>query len=91
MAEAQLLVLRKSQDYNGSAAAPDSERDAYFPLGAASYVQMIHVKSQRLVQLTRNDIDGRAPPNFEGVRDSVLDLINYAAFFAERLAREPRK
>lgn len=90
VAEAQLLVLRKSEDYNGDAlstAEASRVRDVYFPFGAASYVHMIHIKSQRLVQLTKNDLDGKAP-NFEGARDSALDLINYASFFVERLNRE---
>lgn len=90
VAEAQLLVLRKSEDYNGDPLTDREsarQRDVYFPFGAPSYAHMIHTKSQRLVQLVKNDLDGKAP-NFEGARDSCLDLINYASFFVERMNRE---
>lgn len=88
--DALLLVMKKSADYNGAELIDDAQRDGYFPLGAASYVQMIHTKSQRLLQLVRNDLEGK-PPNHESARDSCLDIINYASFFAERLARDAKR
>ena len=90
VAEAQLLAFRKSLDYNGDTlerAATSNLRDVYFPFGALSYIHMIHTKSQRLVQLARNDLEGKNS-NFESAKDSALDLINYASFFVERLNRE---
>ena len=95
LARAGLLVLRKSADYNkneltGDAAGDDSSlRDVYFPLGHASYAQMIHVKSQRVLTLVDAELKGR-PVNFEGLEDTSLDLINYASFLAERVAREKK-
>lgn len=93
IADAGRLVLKKSEDYNksqitGDAAGDDASlRDVYFPLGHASYAQMIHVKSQRILALVDAELKGR-PVNFEGLRDTALDLINYASFLAERLERE---
>lgn len=94
VAEAQLLVLRKSADYNqggmkGQRAedAATADRDVYFPFGSASYAQMIHTKAQRLNSLVLKERAG-LPPNHEGIRDTLLDVINYAAFWVERLDRE---
>lgn len=85
VAEAQLLVLRKSEDYNGTE-DPGAERDAYFPFGPLSYAQMIHTKALRFVSLARN-ADARKP-NFEGLQDTALDLINYAAFYIDWASRQ---
>lgn len=71
----------KSQDYNGERSVHD-----YFPFGDKSYVQMLHVKSQRLVHLTAG-----GAPVFESVKDSVHDLINYAVFYLEYLEIEEKK
>ena len=88
VANAALLVEKKSEDYNQTGgAAKDgltASRDVYFPFGRKSYVHMIHTKSQRLVSLAQKD----GANNFEGVYDTALDLINYASFLAEREARE---
>lgn len=94
IAEAQLLVLKKSADYNQSGmaaqtdeAAAQANRDVYFPFGNYSYAQMIHTKAQRLNSLVMKESAG-LPPNHEGIRDTLLDIINYASFWAERLSRE---
>jgi hypothetical protein len=76
--DALKLCHKKAQDYNES-----TGRDAYFPLGLASYAQMIHTKSMRLVNLAVT----REKPNFESVRDTLLDLINYAWFAADAVDR----
>jgi hypothetical protein len=68
------LAEEKSADYNGEESLHD-----YFPFGAASYVQMIHVKSKRLVALTNKEEE----PSFESKRDTVLDLINYCVFYLD--------
>lgn len=83
LAEAALLCVRKSQDYNGEQSHVDMhavDRTNYFPLGVASYAQMLHTKSQRFVSLARKELEGKTP-NFEGLRDTALDLINYAGFY----------
>ena len=71
------IVAKKHEDYNSGL-----ELSSYFPFGEISYVQMLHVKSQRLVSLTSkslNEID--TPPNYESVKDTVLDMINYCVFY----------
>ena len=85
LAEAALLCIRKSADYNNG--APDAgdphkvDRTSYFPFGAISYAQMLHTKTQRLNSLAIKIING-GTPNFESIRDTALDIINYAGFMA---------
>lgn len=69
--EVKSLFALKNATYNGGA-----ELESYFPFGLKSYSQMLHVKSQRIVSIAAQDV----PPNFESVRDSAKDLINYAVF-----------
>ena len=69
------LVALKGQDYN---TGPKLEQ--YFPFGDKSYIQMIHLKALRLVSLA-----DRPVPNFDGTKDSVLDLINYCVFYLDYL------
>lgn len=77
LAKAALLCARKSNDYNGPDIDMHSvDRTAYFPFGAVSYAQMLHTKSARFVALSRG-----VEPNFEGLEDTALDLINYAGFY----------
>lgn len=78
--ECWLLSAKKARDYQGGGVS----RDAYFPFGAKSYVQMLVVKTNRLVSLANQD----TKPGFEGMVDSAKDIINYAAFLAERLERD---
>lgn len=88
VAQAQLLVLRKSADYNHGKDPATAERDVYFPFGAMSYAQMIHTKAQRLNSLVLKAADSGGKPNFESIRDTLLDVINYSSFWIERLDRE---
>ena len=71
------LRRRKGRDYNTSVQIPD-----YFPLGHQSYFQMIFIKTKRIQSLLEVMKEGREA-NFEGLRDTVLDLLNYAVFYAE--------
>lgn len=90
LAEAALLCARKSVDYNQAAGALDIhtvDRSSYFPFGAVSYAQMLHTKSQRFNSLVLKQTSG-GEPNFEGLRDTALDLINYAGFFIAATDRE---
>jgi len=76
------LVDRKGKDYN---TGPTLEQ--YFPFGDASYIQMIHLKSLRLVATASK---GAVAINFESKKDSTLDLINYCVFYLAHLeAQEP--
>ena len=82
IAQAVLLCIKKSQDYNhGKDQNPhDVDRSSYFPFGAVSYAQMLHTKAQRFNSLVQKELDGKEP-NFEGLRDTALDIINYAGFY----------
>lgn len=70
----------KGSDYNN---VPGG-RDAYFPFGHYSYAHMIHTKELRLQSLLKSLGEGRKP-NYEGILDTVEDLVNYATFYAEKL------
>lgn len=76
------LRMKKGQDYNvGGPTIP-----AYFPFGHKSYAQMVHVKSLRIQSLLAVADVGRTP-NFEGLRDTLMDILNYATFYIEALDR----
>lgn len=81
LGEAGLLFESKGQDYNTG-----FKRDDYFPLGLGSYAQMIYVKALRLVSFSAF----KRSVKHEAVRDTALDLINYAAFLADWLSRRPQ-
>lgn len=74
------IAIKKSQDYNNGNGTPTS-RAIYFPFGLISYAQMLHTKSQRLNSLAQQD----RLPNNESVRDTLLDMINYATFAVEAI------
>lgn len=85
------LVIKKSQDYNNGG---HDDVHTYFPFGMASYSQMIHVKSMRLVSLAKQEMRGADKPNFESVKDTLLDMINYCVFALDAIAKreqEPKK
>ena len=87
LAEAALLCAKKSQDYNQGSGSMDLhqvDRSSYFPFGVVSYAQMINTKALRFNSLTLKEINGGSA-NFEGLRDTALDIINYAGFFAGQL------
>ena len=90
LARAALLAIRKSTDYNQTSETQDPhkvDRSIYFPFGTASYAQMIYTKAQRFNSLTLNELRGK-PPNFEGLVDTALDIINYAGFYVGSKDRE---
>lgn len=55
----------------------------YFPFGHTSFLQMLHMKIERLKNLNPDTFTGEV--NNESVLDSVLDLVNYSNFYAEWL------
>lgn len=91
LAEAALFCAKKSEDYNQCEGTLDIhrvDRRGYFPFGAASYAQMLHTKAKRFVSLVRRMEHGEAP-NFEGLLDTAIDIINYAGFYmADPVSRE---
>lgn len=78
--EANALCEKKSEDYNGTSSANecDPARNSYFPYGDKSYLHMLHTKFKRIESVALRSQDS---PNYESVRDSLLDLINYSAFY----------
>jgi len=62
------LLKRKAADYNDGI-----KREAYFPHGLLSYHQMLHTKVLRIQSLLQK----KGEPNFEGIEDSLQDLLNY--------------
>jgi len=81
LADAALLCIRKSADYNHGQTDPHTiDRTTYFPFGTVSYAQMLHTKTERFISITRKSMEGK-DANFEGLRDTALDIINYAGFY----------
>lgn len=78
--EVTKIAIKKSEDYNNGNGQPAS-RAQYFPFGLLSYAQMLHTKSQRLNSLAQQD----KTPNNESIRDTLLDMINYATFAVEAI------
>ena len=86
LAAAQELLEAKTADYQGG--ATDTEADParlqYFPYGTTSYMHMIHTKWLRV----QNILQAGGTPNFESIEDSLLDMINYTAFFHAFIAMQ---
>jgi hypothetical protein len=74
------LMLTKHEDY-GSNKEGSVPLEDYFPFGDKSYVQMLHVKTQRLRAL----VDTPREPNHEKIIDTVRDLLNYTVFYLDYL------
>lgn len=64
----------KSQDYG--------HWSQYFPFGSQSFVQVVHMKTERLKNIVGKPAE---QINHESELDSVLDLSNYVNFYAEWL------
>jgi len=71
------LVERKSQDYQSGPV----KHAEYFVFGHKSFVQMLRTKVLRLTSLAHAE----AAPNFEGIEDSVNDLLAYTVFYLDYL------
>jgi len=78
--KAVALRAKKGNDYNSGPTLHD-----YFPFGHLSYAQMLHVKMLRIHSLLAVIAKG-GKPNFEGISDTLEDLINYISFYAEAIA-----
>lgn len=84
LADAALLCAKKSLDYNNTETGQsvdihNVDRSNYFPFGVVSYAQMLHTKAQRFNSLVYAGPE--KSPQFEGLKDTALDIINYAGFF----------
>lgn len=73
------LRAKKGADYNSCVQLSD-----YFPLGHASYVQMMHLKAKRALSLV-DILNSGGTANFEGLRDTLLDSLNYTTFWVEAI------
>lgn len=71
------LIEKKHGDYNVGRV----QLEDYFPFGDKSYVQMLHVKTLRLVSL----VNGQVKPSYESIEDTVRDLVNYGVFYLDYL------
>jgi hypothetical protein len=71
------IVVKKHEDYGNDRLGLKS----YFPFGLKSHIQMLHIKTQRLVSLAQTGQE----PNFESVKDTLLDQINYAVFLLDAI------
>jgi len=100
MHEVVALVKRKSSDYNTGGVTFSGEkynenihnpfevnRAEYFPFGDKSYLQMLHTKFQRLKSLSEKKERG-LDPNFEGVQDTLKDMIAYIVFYSKYIENE---
>lgn len=70
------LVETKGGDYQNKVTL-----EQYFPFGDKSYVHMLNTKVLRLISLA----DKQGDPSFESIKDSVYDLVAYAAFYIKYL------
>jgi hypothetical protein len=72
------LRARKAEDYRNSDTASLAD---YFPFGIVSHTQMIWVKALRLLNL----VSTKRTPKHEGIKDTLIDLLNYSCFAIEDL------
>lgn len=77
--QCQKLMDAKGDDYSGGAGQDYSLRE-YHPYGDISYLQMLNVKFHRIEAMVKKKQEGKEV-KFDSLKDSVEDLINYAAFF----------
>ena len=69
------LLEKKSQDYNSGPVS----RDDYALYGRRSHMQMVWTKVLRLRSLSSSE----GTVNFESVEDTLKDLCNYSAIWAD--------
>ena len=79
-AHAQRLMDRKSEDYG----CEDHAKSEYFPMGDESYFTMVWVKVVRMQSLV-----ARGSANYEALEDSIIDCVNYLAFWWASKTRVP--
>jgi NTP pyrophosphatase (non-canonical NTP hydrolase) len=77
--DAAELLAKKKQDY-----CTGVTRQDYFPFGHYSYAQMLHTKMLRVHSLL-NVLENGNQPNFESLRDTLIDMLNYTSFYVEAI------
>lgn len=76
--EAADLQLSKGADYQS--ALSSVRQGDYYPRGLLTILDIIRTKELRARSLTEKYAAGGDAPNHESIRDSLIDLINYASF-----------
>lgn len=77
--EAATLLNKKKKDYRTGVTLQD-----YFPFGHYSYAQMLHTKMLRVRSLL-NVLENGDRPNFDSLRDTLIDMLNYTSFYVEAI------
>lgn len=83
--EAAKLRATKTADYDGDGIS----KGDYFPFRELSHAQMIWTKALRIRSLAKGAYDagargdGSSEPNHESLRDSLVDIVNYATYAVE--------
>lgn len=77
--EAADIQEKKGNDYN-NAASRVTQAD-YYPNGVYSILDICQAKILRMYSVL-DTMQAGGSPNFESIRDSAIDLINYASFVA---------
>jgi hypothetical protein len=78
------LMRRKSRDYQNPSSSV--RQIDYYPSGIMTIIDIIQGKILRMrsvAEAMRSDPDYN--PNFESLRDSCMDMVNYASFAAAML------
>lgn len=70
------LVDKKGRDYNSG-----TTMASYFPFGHKSYVQMIFLKTMRLISLVIKE----DKPIYDSILDTAMDLVAYTIFYIKFL------
>lgn len=81
--ECAQLLEKKGRDYNSGSVT----RDDYAIYGRQSHMTMINTKCLRL----RSLIETAGTPNFESIEDTLRDIANYAAIWADWERRHANK
>ncbi len=78
------VQLKKAQDYQN--AASSVKQADYYLNGVQTIYDVMHGKMLRIRSIQETILnDPSFTPNHESLRDSVIDLINYASFYAAYL------
>lgn len=73
------LQIKKGNDYQNPRSSV--KQADYYPSGCKTISEIIHAKSLRIRSLLEAlERDRYSSANFESVKDSAMDLINYASF-----------
>lgn len=80
--EAAEIQEKKGQDYNN--AVSSVQQADYYTYGVWSLLDTIHAKYLRMKSVLET-MEAGGKVNYESVKDSAIDMINYASFLAAYL------